>query len=96
MFSGLGRREGARRFVAARRDEPRAQVLPMSTDHKPNRPDERERIRLGADGAPRRRVTRAHRRAGGFVSHVGVWRVAGVLAVSRCAETRASLWIRGG
>lgn len=44
-----------------------AQAFEMSKDHKPNRPDERERITS----------------LGGFVRHLGVWRTQGVLAVSR-------------
>ncbi|EKX31539.1 hypothetical protein GUITHDRAFT_83052 [Guillardia theta CCMP2712] len=42
-------------------------AVPMSDDHKPNRPDERRRIEL----------------AGGMVVTVGVARVGGILAVSR-------------
>jgi protein phosphatase 1L len=44
----------------------------LSEDHKPNRPDERERIVL----------------AGGEVIHIGVWRVQGILAVSRAIGDR--------
>eukprot|EP00270_Netrium_digitus_P019092 TRINITY_DN742_c0_g1_i1.p1 TRINITY_DN742_c0_g1~~TRINITY_DN742_c0_g1_i1.p1 ORF type:complete len:286 (+),score=64.34 TRINITY_DN742_c0_g1_i1:158-1015(+) len=43
------------------------QATAMSTDHKPNRTDERERIE----------------QAGGSVMWAGTWRVGGVLAVSR-------------
>eukprot|EP00002_Diphylleia_rotans_P009905 TRINITY_DN2025_c0_g2_i1.p1 TRINITY_DN2025_c0_g2~~TRINITY_DN2025_c0_g2_i1.p1 ORF type:complete len:348 (-),score=75.52 TRINITY_DN2025_c0_g2_i1:221-1264(-) len=39
----------------------------MSDDHKPNRPDEQERIEKN----------------GGIIAHAGVWRVQGVLATSR-------------
>jgi len=42
-------------------------AIALSTDHKPDRLDERERIA----------------KAGGTVSHWGVWRVEGVLAMSR-------------
>ncbi len=42
-------------------------VLPLSSDHKPNRPDEESRIK----------------KLGGKVTHWGRWRVQGVLAVSR-------------
>lgn len=42
-------------------------AVPLTEDHKPNRPDERERI----EGI------------GGTVIHAGTWRVGGVLAVSR-------------
>eukprot|EP00939_MAST-03C_sp_MAST-3C-sp1_P004666 g4666.t1 len=48
-------------------------VLEMSKDHKPNDRDEQRRIE----------------RAGGIVVHVGVWRVEGVLAVSRAVGDRA-------
>ena len=42
-------------------------VLPLSTEHKPDRLDERDRIA----------------RAGGTIEHWGVWRVEGLLAMSR-------------
>eukprot|EP00301_Raphidiophrys_heterophryoidea_P007408 c1286_g1_i2.p1 GENE.c1286_g1_i2~~c1286_g1_i2.p1 ORF type:complete len:334 (+),score=82.33 c1286_g1_i2:418-1419(+) len=42
-------------------------AIPLSDDHKPNRPDERQRI---SD-------------CGGFVKFLGVWRTQGILAVSR-------------
>ena len=42
-------------------------AIPLSTDHKPDRSDERQRIED----------------AGGFVIWAGTWRVGGVLAVSR-------------
>lgn len=42
-------------------------VLPLSTDHWPNAPDERARIEA----------------SGGFVAFAGLWRVVGQLAVSR-------------
>ena len=48
-------------------------VVELSQDHKPNRRDEQERIE----------------KAGGIVVHVGVWRVEGVLAVSRAIGERA-------
>ena len=48
-------------------------VVELSQDHKPNRRDEQERIE----------------KAGGIVVHVGVWRVEGVLAVSRAIGDRA-------
>ncbi len=44
----------------------------MSEDHKPNRPDERQRIES----------------AGGVVVWAGTWRVGGVLAVSRAFGDR--------
>ncbi|KAJ7534435.1 hypothetical protein O6H91_13G094400 [Diphasiastrum complanatum] len=43
------------------------QAVPLSTDHKPNRLDERQRIE----------------QAGGVVLWAGTWRVGGILAVSR-------------
>eukprot|EP00002_Diphylleia_rotans_P018927 TRINITY_DN3658_c0_g2_i4.p1 TRINITY_DN3658_c0_g2~~TRINITY_DN3658_c0_g2_i4.p1 ORF type:complete len:416 (-),score=98.89 TRINITY_DN3658_c0_g2_i4:2146-3393(-) len=39
----------------------------MSIDHKPNRPDEQQRIES----------------SGGFIAHIGCWRVLGMLATSR-------------
>jgi len=42
-------------------------AVPLSDDHKPNRPDERQRIN----------------ELGGFVKFLGVWRTQGILAVSR-------------
>ncbi|XP_010648794.1 uncharacterized protein LOC104879041 [Vitis vinifera] len=42
-------------------------AIPLSTDHKPDRSDERQRIED----------------AGGFIIWAGTWRVGGVLAVSR-------------
>ncbi|XP_071951356.1 protein phosphatase 1L-like [Antedon mediterranea] len=42
-------------------------AIPMSYDHKPQSPQERRRIK----------------KAGGFISFNGVWRVAGILATSR-------------
>jgi protein phosphatase 1L len=47
-------------------------ALPLSTDHKPNRHDERERIE----------------KSGGVVMWSGTWRVGGVLAVSRAFGDR--------
>jgi protein phosphatase 1L len=47
-------------------------AVPLSTDHKPNRTDERQRIED----------------AGGVVMWVGTWRVGGVLAVSRAFGDR--------
>ena len=47
-------------------------ATPLTEDHKPNRPDERERIE----------------RVGGTVVHAGTWRVGGVLAVSRSFGNR--------
>lgn len=49
------------------------QAVALSDDHKPNRPDELARIR----------------KAGGQVSFYGVWRVQGILAVSRAIGDRA-------
>lgn len=46
--------------------------LQLSEDHKPNRPDERQRIE----------------RSGGVVIWAGTWRVGGVLAVSRAFGDR--------
>lgn len=42
-------------------------TIPLSFDHKPNDPKEHKRIKD----------------AGGFIAHYGVWRVSGVLAMSR-------------
>ena len=42
-------------------------TIPLSVDHKPNHPKEKERIEA----------------AGGHISFFGVWRVAGILATSR-------------
>lgn len=50
----------------------RGRAVPLSDDHKPNRPDESARIR----------------RAGGTIYFYGVWRVGGVLAVSRAIGDR--------
>jgi protein phosphatase 1L len=47
-------------------------VMPLSRDHKPDRNDERDRIA----------------RLGGSVVHWGVWRVEGILAVSRAIGDR--------
>lgn len=47
-------------------------AIPMSSDHKPNREDERRRIEA----------------LGGRVIHYGTWRVEGVLAVSRAIGDR--------
>lgn len=47
-------------------------VVPLSLDHKPNRSDEKERIK----------------KCGGSVFLVGVWRVEGILAVSRAIGDR--------
>jgi protein phosphatase 1L len=47
-------------------------AVPLSSDHKPNRTDERQRIED----------------AGGVVMWVGTWRVGGVLAVSRACGDR--------
>lgn len=47
-------------------------VEELTSDHKPNRTDERERIE----------------RVGGTVIHAGTWRVGGVLAVSRSFGNR--------
>ena len=54
---------GDSRVVACRAGS----AIPLSTDHKPDRSDERQRIE----------------EAGGFVIWAGTWRVGGVLAVSR-------------
>ncbi|CBI19933.3 hypothetical protein VitviT2T_027942 [Vitis vinifera] len=54
---------GDSRVVACRAGS----AIPLSTDHKPDRSDERQRIED----------------AGGFVIWAGTWRVGGVLAVSR-------------
>lgn len=54
---------GDSRVVACRAGS----AIPLSTDHKPDRSDERERIE----------------QAGGFIIWAGTWRVGGVLAVSR-------------
>jgi protein phosphatase 1L len=48
------------------------EAFALSSDHKPNRPDERQRIED----------------AGGVVMWVGTWRVGGVLAVSRAFGDR--------
>lgn len=61
---------GDSRAVLIRKNE--KEPVELSRDHKPNRPDERNRI----EGA------------GGIVVHVGVWRVEGVLAVSRAIGDR--------
>ncbi|KAK9831289.1 hypothetical protein WJX74_010677 [Apatococcus lobatus] len=50
----------------------RGKAVSMSEDHKPNRPDERQRIES----------------AGGVVVWAGTWRVGGVLAVSRAFGDR--------
>ncbi|ETV93500.1 hypothetical protein H310_12544 [Aphanomyces invadans] len=47
-------------------------AVPLSSDHKPNRPDERERVNS----------------MGGHVIFWGVWRVEGILAVSRAIGDR--------
>jgi protein phosphatase 1L len=47
-------------------------AIEMSSDHKPNRPDERERIE----------------KLGGRIIHYGTWRVEGVLAVTRAIGDR--------
>ncbi|ETV71395.1 hypothetical protein, variant 1 [Aphanomyces astaci] len=47
-------------------------AVPLSSDHKPNRPDERERVT----------------NMGGHVIFWGVWRVEGILAVSRAIGDR--------
>ncbi len=47
-------------------------ATPLTSDHKPNRPDERSRIE----------------KVGGTVVHAGTWRVGGVLAVSRSFGNR--------
>jgi len=60
---------GDSRAVLVRSDGP---CEPLSHDHKPNRPDEWERIV----------------QQGGTVTHHGVWRVQGVLAVSRAIGDR--------
>ncbi|KAJ7524289.1 hypothetical protein O6H91_18G085600 [Diphasiastrum complanatum] len=49
------------------------QAVPLSTDHKPNRLDERQRIE----------------EAGGVVLWAGTWRVGGILAVSRAFGDRS-------
>ncbi|XP_022749238.1 probable protein phosphatase 2C 11 [Durio zibethinus] len=54
---------GDSRVVACRAGS----AVPLSTDHKPDRSDERQRIE----------------EAGGFIIWAGTWRVGGVLAVSR-------------
>ena len=46
--------------------------MALSSDHKPDRADERERIE----------------KAGGLVVYAGTWRVGGVLAVSRAFGNR--------
>ncbi|KAA0146519.1 hypothetical protein FNF29_07991 [Cafeteria roenbergensis] len=61
---------GDSRAVLVRTD---GSVRPLSLDHKPNRPDERDRILS----------------TGGSVIHHGVWRVQGMLAVSRALGDRA-------
>ena len=48
------------------------EAKPLTEDHKPNRPDERERIE----------------NVGGTIIHSGTWRVSGVLAVSRSFGNR--------
>jgi len=59
---------GDSRAVLISEPEPNdIRAVSLSTDHKPDRLDERERIA----------------KAGGTVSHWGVWRVEGVLAMSR-------------
>lgn len=59
---------GDSRAVLIREHSPKdVRAIALSDDHKPDRNDERERIA----------------RAGGMVSHWGVWRVEGVLAMSR-------------
>jgi protein phosphatase 1L len=65
---------GDSRAMLIRKDtEAKNRVVELSQDHKPNRRDEQERIE----------------KAGGIVVHVGVWRVEGVLAVSRAIGDRA-------
>eukprot|EP00512_Aurantiochytrium_limacinum_P008899 CAMPEP_0171552810 /NCGR_PEP_ID=MMETSP0960-20121227/8575_1 /TAXON_ID=87120 /ORGANISM="Aurantiochytrium limacinum, Strain ATCCMYA-1381" /LENGTH=381 /DNA_ID=CAMNT_0012102395 /DNA_START=298 /DNA_END=1443 /DNA_ORIENTATION=+ len=66
-------------FVVANAGDSRAvlvqrngHVLPLSKDHKPDRNDERDRIA----------------KLGGSVVHWGVWRVEGILAVSRAIGDR--------
>ncbi|XVF37065.1 hypothetical protein REPUB_Repub19eG0113400 [Reevesia pubescens] len=54
---------GDSRVVACRAGS----AVPLSTDHKPDRSDERQRIE----------------EAGGFIIWAGTWRVGGILAVSR-------------
>ena len=67
-----------RRLVLAHVGDSRAvlgengEAVPLTSDHKPNRPDERERIE----------------NVGGTVVHAGTWRVGGVLAVSRSFGNR--------
>lgn len=79
---------GDSRCALVRKD---GSCVPLSSDHKPNRPDERARICA----------------AGGWVVHQGCWRVAGDLAVSRafgdrhlkrygvCAEPELSRYVLG-
>ena len=67
-----------RRLVVAHVGDSRAVLgeggtaTPLTDDHKPNRPDERNRIE----------------NVGGTVVHAGTWRVGGVLAVSRSFGNR--------
>lgn len=64
---------GDSRAVLISEPEPNdIRAIALSTDHKPDRLDERERIA----------------KAGGTVSHWGVWRVEGILAMSRAIGDR--------
>jgi len=74
-----GAAPGATKVFVANAGDSRAVVVkrsgrvqPLTEDHKPNRPDEMARIRA----------------AGGTVQFFGVWRVQGVLAVSRAIGDR--------
>lgn len=66
------RQEEAEQRPVTARAAKSIRAIALSEDHKPNRPDERKRVQ----------------RAGGFVLHNGVWRVQGVLAVSRALGDR--------
>jgi protein phosphatase 1L len=57
----------SRAILVGKGDVGDIRAIPLSNDHKPDRLDERERIA----------------KAGGTVSHWGVWRVEGILAMSR-------------
>lgn len=61
---------GDSRAVLGKKD---GTAVPLSDDHKPNRPDELHRVQS----------------VGGTVVHVGTWRVGGILAVSRSFGNRS-------